>query len=335
MLVKCPRCSFGFEAASTHSVRRAVCPRCGKPFDAFAAGETVSFEKVDGDDSTVALGPSSPVGSAVGQQFHEYRILEELGRGGMGVVYKAEQETLHRTVALKVIRAGEAASLDEIQRFLREAAAVARLRHPNIVTIYELDVHEGTYYYTMDYIAGPNIEELIGEKGMDQRRAAILALKVARALWHAHSKDIVHRDLKPGNILLDEHGQPVITDFGLAYDLRRSADASSTEAAGTPAYMAPEQVLGLKDQVGPSCDIYSLGALLYEMLTGRPPFSAETVRELFTAIATEPPRDPREIRPDLDAGLCVIVASCLKKDPRERFGSARELAEALAAWLAT
>ncbi|MHC4916495.1 MAG: serine/threonine-protein kinase, partial [Planctomycetota bacterium] len=181
----------------------------------------------------------------------------------------------------------------------------------------------------------PNLEKLIGEEGMDQRRAAVLALKVARALWHAHSKDIIHRDLKPANILLDEHGQPVITDFGLAYDLRRSADASSTDAAGTPAYMAPEQVLGLKDKVGPACDIYSLGALLYEMLTGRPPFAAETVKELFAAIAGEEPRDPREIRRDLDPGICVIVANCLKKDPAERFSTARELAEALAAWLAT
>ncbi|MHC4915145.1 MAG: protein kinase domain-containing protein, partial [Planctomycetota bacterium] len=174
MQVKCPKCSFVFEAASTHSARRSVCPRCEAPFDAFAAGETVAISDVLSDDSTVVLGPSSPAGSAVGQQFHEYRILEELGRGGMGVVYKAEQETLHRTVALKVIRAGDAASQGDIQRVLREAAAAARLRHPNIVTIYELDVHEGTYYYTMDYIDGPNLEKLIGEEGMDQRRAAVL-----------------------------------------------------------------------------------------------------------------------------------------------------------------
>jgi serine/threonine protein kinase len=299
-------------------------------FDAFAGGETVPVGP--GGQPSAPLGHDSPVGGAVGRQFHEYRIVEELGRGGMGVVYRAIQETLDRPVALKIIRTGEAAREEDIRQFLREASAAARLRHPNIVTVYELDVHEGTYYYTMEYIAGRNLGTLIGERGMDAREAVRIAAKVARALEHAHRRDIVHRDLKPGNIIVQADGEPVVTDFGLACDLRQPG-ASQALAAGTPDYMAPEQVLGRRDGAGPPCDIWALGALLYEMLTGRTPFGGDSVRELFEAIATQAPRPPGQLRPGIDPRLSGLVMKCLEKDPQNRWGSAGELAEALEAWL--
>jgi serine/threonine protein kinase len=327
---KCPHCDFDFNASSGRSGKRSVCPRCQKSFDAFAVGDTLQIDRTTG--APQSFGPRSPVGSAVGQQFEEYCIVEEIGRGGMGVVYRAVQETLDRPVALKMILTGEDAGEEEVQLFLREATAAARLRHPNIVTVYELDVHEGIYYYTMDYIDGKDLDALIGERGMNPREAARIAEKVARALQHAHERGIVHRDLKPGNIIVEESGEPVITDFGLARDARY-ADGDGTEVAGTPAYMAPEQVLGFGRLIGPSCDVYSLGALIYEMLTGLPPFDHEETKRIFEAIVKEQPRPPQELRSELDPELCDLVLKCLRKNPEERHGSAGELADALAAWL--
>lgn len=330
MLTNCPQCGYEFDASPGRAGLKAVCPRCKRSFDAFAIGETIEIDRESGD--VRKTGPHAPVGSASGRQFQEYRLVEEIGRGGMGVVYKAIQETLGRPVALKMIITGEAAREDEIKRFMAEASAVARLRHPNVVNIHELDVSEGTYYYTMDFIEGRDLGQLICEKGMDQRRAAILALKVARALAHTHSKHIVHRDLKPGNIIIDEMGEPVLTDFGLACDVR-AMEGGSANAAGTPEYMAPEQVLGRLERVGPATDIYSLGALLYEMLVGRPPFQAESIDELFKKISEDDPEPLERLKPELSPGLCEIVARCLNKDPDARFASARDLAEALGAWL--
>lgn len=332
MRTNCPSCGFGFDASGGSAGRRSVCPRCRQSFDAFAAGDTVDLGAAAPAGTASRVGPHSPVGSAVGRQFEEYRIIDEVGRGAMGVVYKAIQETLDRPVALKMIAAGEAARGKEIKRFLREAAAVARLRHPNIVTIYELDVHEGIYYFTMDYVEGRSLRELVGEGGTEPREAARIAEKVARALEHAHRRGIVHRDLKPANVIVEPSGEPVITDFGLAFDVRRAEDPDG-EAAGTPLYMAPEQVLGLPAAAGPACDIYSLGAVLYELLTGRAPFEAGTVREILEAVARAEPRSPRRLRSGLDPALCAIVMKCLAKAPEERYSSAEELADALAQWL--
>ncbi len=330
MQTSCPKCGFEFDASPGRAGLKAICPRCKKAFDAFSVGETIEIDRESG--SVRKTGPHAPVGSVVGKQFQEYRLVEEIGRGGMGVVYKAIQETLDRPVALKMIITGEAAREEEIKRFMAEAAAVARLRHPNVVNIHELDVSEGIYYYTMDFIEGRDLGQLIGKAGMDQRQAAILALKVARALAHTHSRHIIHRDLKPGNIIIDERGEPVLTDFGLACDVRSTEDGN-LEAAGTPEYMAPEQVLGRLERVGPGTDIYSLGALLYEMLVGRPPFREEALADLFNVIVSDKPADPRELRAGLSEELCAITLKCLEKDPVGRYGSAQELAEALGAWL--
>jgi eukaryotic-like serine/threonine-protein kinase len=326
----CPQCGFEFDASGGRPGLKAVCPRCKGAFDAFSVGETIEIDRNSGE--VRKTGPHAPVGSEIGKQFQEYRLVEEIGRGAMGVVYKAIQETLDRPVALKMIITGEAAREEEIKRFMAEAAAVARLRHPNVVNIHELDVHEGTYYYTMDYIEGRDLGALIGKEGMEQRQAAILALKVARALAHTHSKHIIHRDLKPGNIIVDEMGEPVLTDFGLACDVRATEDGN-LEAAGTPEYMAPEQVQGRLDRVGPGTDIYSLGALLYEMLVGRPPFQAGSIEELFGKITSEEPEPLSQLKLGLSPGLCAIVTRCLHKAPADRYGSAGEMAEALGAWL--
>ncbi|HOX07451.1 MAG TPA: protein kinase [Planctomycetota bacterium] len=328
----CPHCGYPFDAASGRSARSAVCPRCQRTFNAFAAGETIDLSAAPPPPAEPAA--ATPAGQADTQpHFHEYRILGELGRGGMGVVYRAMQETLERQVALKVIRAGEAAGADEVQRFLREAVTAAKLRHPNIVTVYELDVVDGIYYYTMEFIEGQDLGRLIQAGPLPLRRAVILTLKVARALAHAHAKGVVHRDLKPGNIILDEAGEPMVTDFGLALDLERGA-RSSAYAAGTPWYMAPEQISDQREAVGPACDVYALGTVLFEMLTGRVPFEGTSVEDIFEAITNREPPDPRAHRPEIDAALAEVCLTCLRKSPAQRWASAAELATTLAAWLA-
>lgn len=340
MKTVCPHCSFPFDASGGSAGQSAVCPRCQGTFDAFAVGETLDLSgRPIGESTTEALPGHSPqrppplrTSFAAGQRFHEYRIVGELGRGGMGVVYKALQETLEREVALKVIRAGGAADADEVRRFLREAVTAAKLRHPNIVTVYELDVVDGIYYYTMEYIEGQDLGRLIAAGPLPVRRAVILALKVARALDHAHGKGVVHRDLKPGNIILDGAGEPMVTDFGLALDLE-SRPGPSAYAAGTPWYMAPEQVADSGAPVGPACDVYALGVVLFEMLAGQVPFAGARAEEVFAAIETREPPDPRELRPEVDEHLSAICLRCMRKNPAERCASAAKLAAELAAWL--
>jgi serine/threonine protein kinase len=272
------------------------------------------------------------VGSAVGEQFEEYRIVEEIGRGGMGVVYRAIQETLGRTVALKMILTGEGSREEDVQLFLHEAAAVARLRHRNIVTIYELDVHEGIYYYTMDYIDGRSLQRIISEDGLEARLAVEIAVKVAGALEHAHRRGIVHRDLKPANVIIDEDGEPVITDFGLAFSPGSEAGPRAV-TAGTPGYMAPEQVAGRADRIGAAVDVYALGAVLYTVLCGEPPFAGLGAVDFVRAVTSAEVLPVRELRPEADPGLCAIVERCLRRSPGERPASAAALAGELSAWL--
>ncbi len=331
----CPFCRFAFDASPGQAERKLECPSCHKTFDAFATGETLELFPPGKDGinlQATVFGPRSPVGSAVGRQFHEYRIIEELGRGGMGVVYKAMQETLQRLVALKLILAAAYANEDEIRSFFSEAIIAASLRHPNIVTVHELDMHEGIYYYTMDYIQGKDLGRLMYGQSIELRRAVIIALKVARALNHAHKKGVIHRDLKPGNIIVDEQGEPIVTDFGLAFDLERFGRKGPV-IAGTPLYMAPEQLSGDRALVGPASDIYALGVVLYEMITGRPPFEGVEFNELLQAISKRETPDPRQFRPDIDAEIAAICLKCLHKKPDDRHSSAAEVAERLASWL--
>jgi serine/threonine protein kinase len=259
-----------------------------------------------------------------------YDILEELGRGGMGVVYKARQIALDRLVALKMMLAGAHATPEETARFRIEAQAAARLDHANIVRIYHCDEHEGLPFFSMELISGGSLAPRIAGLPWHAPAAAHLVHTLALAIHHAHRHNIVHRDLKPSNVLLGADGTPKITDFGLAKQLDSSLDLTATgRILGSARYMAPEQAEGNTRAVGPAVDIHALGAILYELLTGRPPFDGETLLEALNQVRWSEPVPPRAIRAELSADLESVCLRCLRKDPARRYGTAEELAEVL------
>jgi serine/threonine protein kinase len=262
-----------------------------------------------------------------------HEILEEIGRGGMGVVYRARDLVLERMVALKVIRSGNLASSVEVHCFYREARSAARLRHPNIVPIYGMGLHDGQHCFTMPLFSRGSLSQHIQDYRQDIRAAVALTAKAARAVHAAHERGIIHRDLKPGNILLDERGEPVVSDFGLAKQVDVSATLSLAEnPIGTPAYMSPEQARC--EAATAASDIWSLGVILYELLTGRRPFSGDSSEVVKQRVLQADPVSPRRLRSDLPRDLETIVLKCLNKEPKRRYDSAAELADELERWLA-
>ena len=281
---------------------------------------------------TVGLAGPTAVGDRVAY-FGDYELLEEIARGGMGVVYKARQVSLNRTVALKLILAGQLASEADVGRFRREAEAVANLDHPNIVPVYEVGEHQGQHYFTMKLVSGGSLQGQMAELRGDRRRAARLVATVARAVDHAHHRGVIHRDLKPGNILLDAAGEPMVVDFGLARKVEGAEAVTRTGAVvGTPAYMAPEQAAARKD-VTTAVDVYGLGAVLYECLTGRAPFVADTPIDTLLQVMNREPDRPRATDPTVPIDLETIALKCLEKDPGQRYPTADALADDLERWL--
>jgi serine/threonine protein kinase len=244
------------------------------------AGELAAFfADQDRLDRLTRPADATPPGTTV-RSFGDYELLEEVARGGMGVVYKARQVSLGRVVAVKMILAGELAGEADVQRFHAEARLAAGLQHPNIVAVHEVGEHDGRHYFSMDYVEGKSLADLVREQPLPPARAARYVSQVAEAIHYAHCQGTLHRDLKPGNVLIDAADQPRVTDFGLARRLDRDARLTATGAVvGTPSYMPPEQAAGQGAALGPTADVYALGAVLYELITGRPPFRAATVMD--------------------------------------------------------
>jgi WD40 repeat protein len=259
-----------------------------------------------------------------------YEILGELGRGGMGVVYKARQIGLNRLVALKVILDGTHASAPDLHRFRTEAEAIARLQHPHIVQIHEIGEHEGRPFFSLEFCPGGSLDKKLAGNPLTAHEAARLVALLAQAMHTAHEAGVVHCDLKPANVLLAEDGTPKVTDFGLAKKLGDAAgQTQSGHILGTPSYMAPEQAAGTSKLIGPTTDVYALGAILYDCLTGRPPFRAASVLETLTQVIADEPAPPTRLNPGTPRDLETICLKCLQKDPKKRYGSAAELAEEL------
>src|SRR5262249_19128079 len=279
-------------------------------------------ERLVGDFALAEPAPARP--AADYPRINGHVILGELGRGGMGVVYKARQTALNRLVALKMLLAGGHAGTEPLKRFHTEAEAVARLVHPNIVHIYEVGEQDGLPYFSLEFVDEGSLAKKLAGRPQPARDAAELVETLARAMHHAHQHGIMHRDLKPANVLLTSQGVPKITDFGLAK--RLETDSSQTRSGalvGTPSYMAPEQARGNVREVGPLADVYALGAFLYESLTGRPPFLGSTALDTMEQVRSQEPVPPSHLQPKVSSDLETICLKCLQKEAKKRYASAQ------------
>ncbi len=280
--------------------------------------------------STIPWPPTRSGGPIEATDFGPYELIEEVGRGGMGVVYKARQKGLDRIVAVKMILGNHLASAEQVDRFYAEARAAAKLQDPQIVAIHDVGEIGGQHYFAMEFVSGPSLAQLLLGGPLEPEDAAQFVLIVARAIGRLHKQGIVHRDLKPSNILLDAAGRPCVTDFGLAKMLSSDAPSTRTGAiVGTPSYMAPEQAAGRSGVVGPLSDVYSLGAILYELLTGRPPFDEANPLDTLVQVLEAEPTPPSRLRADLPRDLELICLKCLEKSPEARYPSADALADDL------
>ncbi len=325
-----------------------TCPRCGAPLpsegwaglcptclvrvsvEGNAEGGMQRAESPQ-DQTPSPLTPFAPDGRGEPlRRFGDYELLEEIGRGGMGVVYRARQVSLNRPVAVKMIASGELASPEFVQRFHLEAEATAGLQHPNIVAIHEVGVHKGQHFYSMDYVEGQTLAERVLNNPVPPELAADYLKTIAEAVHYAHQRGILHRDLKPSNVLIDSLDQPHLTDFGLAKRLTGDSDLTLTgQVLGSPNYMPPEQALGRRQAATIACDVYSLGAILYFLLTGRPPFAAESLTEILQQVLHSEPVSPRLLNPTVPRDLETICLKCMSKEPERRYGSVLALAEDL------
>jgi WD40 repeat protein/tRNA A-37 threonylcarbamoyl transferase component Bud32 len=288
------------------------------------------------DDLTVGSVPTPASNRADGvlgarvRYFGDYELLEEIARGGMGVVYKARQLSLNRIVALKMILAGQLASEADVKRFYLEAEAAANLDHPGIVPIFEIGQHEGQHYFSMGFVEGTSLAARLADVPLPPREAAELLQQIAEAVRYAHEQGVIHRDLKPGNVLLDKQGRPRVTDFGLAKRVQSASDLTGTgQILGTPSYMPPEQAAGNADEIGETADVYALGAILYAMLVGRPPFQADNPIDTLLQVLQVEPVAPRQLNPKIPRDLETICLKCLEKSPRRRYESAKDLSDEL------
>jgi len=310
----------------------------GKPLGQVLIEERVlSVEQVfavlralDAEAASTVVAPATGH-AVVGQRFARYAVLEELGRGSMGCVYKARDEELGRVVALKVLNDSHAANASVLKRFQREAQTASRLRHPNIAAIHDVGTHQGAHYFTMDYVEGASLERLLMTGALSLPQAVEMLETVARAVHHAHTQGVVHRDLKPANIVVDVARAPFVLDFGLARSMEDESRMTRTgQSLGTPLYMAPEQVRG--EPAGPAADVYALGVILYQALTRRTPFTGASVMEIYSAILHRDPVPPRELRAGVPPDLETVCAKAMAKEPADRYAAAIEFADELGRW---
>ena len=280
------------------------------------------------------LAPSEAASPTRIQYFGDYEILREIARGGMGVVFRARQISLNRPVAIKMILAGQLADETDIRRFHTEAEAAANLDHPGIVPIYEVGQHQGQHYFSMGYVEGQSLSHRLADGPLPSREAAGLIRRVCEAIEYAHQHGVIHRDLKPANILLDKTGNPRVTDFGLAKKIQGDSGLTgSGQIMGTPSYMPPEQAGGKRGEVGPAADVYALGATLYALVTGRPPFQAATAMDTVNQVVSDDPIPPRRLNASIPRDLETICLKCLEKGPSRRYPTAAALAADLGRYL--
>ena len=344
----CPKCGAGIPTGALEG----LCSKCLAGL-AFGIAEAPGPQSAEGHHTAVmapavSIAPAPPAlpraasrsADTPARLFGDHELLNEIARGGMGVVFKARQVSLNRIVAVKMILSGEFASEAFVRRFRAEAEAAAHLHHPNIVAIHEVGEQNGQHYFSMDYVKGPSLAALVKDHPLPAIRAVEYLQKVARAIQYAHEQGILHRDLKPSNVLIGEDDEPRVMDFGLAKRLWNSeagtADPELTlsgEVLGSPGYLPPEQAAGRRGTVGPQSDVYSLGAILYHLLTGRPPFVGESVQDTLAQVLNSEPIAPRLLNPRVPRDLEIICLKCLEKNAPRRYGSALELADELGRFL--